>query len=427
MSLDDFRNTFDVIAAELRTDVSRKLDALGGQLAASLEEERASQAARLAEVHAEAAAAADSARTQAEAERERMEAELATSAEAHARILAEAVEAAHARAAEEHAKALEEAVDAARMHAEQQAAERLAAAIVEAEARAHDAGLQAGRAEGREAERADRAAVERPASERLLEAIRAIDRANSLTEVLDALLAGAGFEVARVAILLVRGERLRGWRFAGFGLPLDAASELELSLADAGVIGDALRTQAAASGDSAASVPSFTSLPPGSMAVALPVSISGQVVAMVYADRGERGAADATWPATLEILTRHAARSLEVLTALRAATRIAPGRWPVQSQSATTAVLPGEAGDDEQAARRYARLLISEIKLYHEADVVAGRRERDLSTRLGGEIARARVLYERRVPPAVRQTVDYFHDELVRTLADGDAELLAHT
>jgi len=33
-------------------------------------------------------------------------------------------------------------------------------------------------------------------------------------------------------------------------------------------------------------------------------------------------------------------------------------------------------------------------------------------------------LYEQRVPPDVRQRADYFHDELVRTLADGDATML---
>src|SRR5437867_785583 len=75
-------------------------------------------------------------------------------------------------------------------------------------------------------------------------------------------------------------------------------------------------------------------------------------------------------------------------------------------------------------AWRYARLLVSEIKLYHEAAVVEGRRDRDLATRLGGEIAHARVLYEQRVPPDVRRRGDYFHDELVRTLADGDATML---
>ena len=33
-------------------------------------------------------------------------------------------------------------------------------------------------------------------------------------------------------------------------------------------------------------------------------------------------------------------------------------------------------------------------------------------------------MYEQRVPPHVRGATDYFKDELVRTLADGDASLL---
>ena len=41
-----------------------------------------------------------------------------------------------------------------------------------------------------------------------------------------------------------------------------------------------------------------------------------------------------------------------------------------------------------------------------------------------GEIARARVLYEQRVPTHIRQHTDYFHDELIRTLANGDSSLL---
>ena len=52
-----------------------------------------------------------------------------------------------------------------------------------------------------------------------------------------------------------------------------------------------------------------------------------------------------------------------------------------------------DESEDPEAARRYARLLISDIKLSHESAVLAGRRERDLVARLGGEIARARVLY----------------------------------
>ena len=80
--------------------------------------------------------------------------------------------------------------------------------------------------------------------------------------------------------------------------------------------------------------------------------------------------------------------------------------------------------NDVQGARRYARLLVSEIKLYNEAAVRAGREQRDLLQRLRAEIDRALKLYEERVPAAVGGRHAYFQQELIQTLADGDAALL---
>lgn len=75
-------------------------------------------------------------------------------------------------------------------------------------------------------------------------------------------------------------------------------------------------------------------------------------------------------------------------------------------------------------ARRFARLLVSEIKLYNGAKVGEGRRNYDLYSRLSEEIDRSRKVYDKRVSPAVAARFDYFYDELVQTLADGDREKL---
>jgi hypothetical protein len=83
-----------------------------------------------------------------------------------------------------------------------------------------------------------------------------------------------------------------------------------------------------------------------------------------------------------------------------------------------------EMAEEDASALRYARLLISEIKLYHEDAVNEGRRDANLLARLGQEIARARRLYEERVPAEVRGRADHFGQELVRTLANGDPRLL---
>src|SRR5262249_44759975 len=75
-------------------------------------------------------------------------------------------------------------------------------------------------------------------------------------------------------------------------------------------------------------------------------------------------------------------------------------------------------------ARRFARLLISEIKLYNEQKVAEGRTEHDLYDRLREYIDRSREMYDKRVKSEVAARYDYFHGELVNTLAEGDASKL---
>jgi hypothetical protein len=87
-------------------------------------------------------------------------------------------------------------------------------------------------------------------------------------------------------------------------------------------------------------------------------------------------------------------------------------------------VAAAPARDDNSSARRYARLLVSEIKLYNEAAVRVGRERRDLLTRLRPDIDRARRLYEERVPQTVASRDHLFQQELVHTLAEGDPALL---
>jgi len=82
----------------------------------------------------------------------------------------------------------------------------------------------------------------------------------------------------------------------------------------------------------------------------------------------------------------------------------------------------GEAVHEE--ARRLARLLVTEIKLYNEEQVEAGRRNRNIYEVLREDIDRSRQIYEERIDDDVRTEADYFHDELVRILAAGESEIL---
>ena len=77
-------------------------------------------------------------------------------------------------------------------------------------------------------------------------------------------------------------------------------------------------------------------------------------------------------------------------------------------------------------ARRFARLLVSEIKLYNEQKVTDGRAQNDLYDRLREYIDRSRDMYDKRVKPEVAQKYDYFHHELVNALAEGDVAKLGN-
>ena len=95
------------------------------------------------------------------------------------------------------------------------------------------------------------------------------------------------------------------------------------------------------------------------------------------------------------------------------------------------AELPVEVSDEERPlhndARRFARLLVSEIKLYNEQKVSEGRNQGDIYERLREDIDRSRQMYDKRVAPPVAARHDYFHHELVNTLAEGDPAKLGNS
>jgi hypothetical protein len=280
---------------------------------------------------------------------------------------------------------------------------------------------------------------------RLLDSVRGLDGATTLSEVLDALARAVAREAARAAVVVLRGERINGWRLSGFG-PRDAQPKLiDIALADSGVIGlavGAARAVTTRDSQSAAIGPGFEKIPPDRMGLAVPVVVGGRVVAVVYADAvsldGQERPVPSSWPELIEILARHAGRCLEALTAQKTAPpKVTNVAGATGATSATGAL--GTAGSPDApakfeitdavaaAARRTARLLIADIRLFNEPAVSEGRRQRNLLSRLGPEIEKARQAYNDQVPAGVRGHADFFHQELIRTLAGGDAGLLGTT
>ena len=372
MTFDDqLKRTFETLSDRLRAELDRQIAAVMDELSAAARSDvhRAADEAREA-ASRDASGALDSAVADA-----REQAHAAGKAEGREEGVRQGLEEGRQQGLAEGreqglAEGREQGIQDGRQQAEEESRGAIAAAVAAAQA-----------------ERP--AALETGGSERLAGAVGTIGRARSLSEVLDALRNCAAREAAHAEVWLVRGGELRKWRAA--------ADEPARAVEDAATIGDAIRSASAVV---------------AGREVAVPIVMAGEVVAVVAASGADGRSANA---AAIDVLTRYAARCLEAMTAFKTARAVSGG----------AAGGHGEAADEEDAsARRYARLLVSEIKLYHEPAVIEGRRDRDLAARLGGEIARARALYEERVPPHVRRRADYFRDELVRTLANGDASLL---
>jgi hypothetical protein len=243
-------------------------------------------------------------------------------------------------------------------------------------------------------------AVEANGTSDLLKALRGIDNATSVSDTLHAILRAAAGAAPRVSLLVSQAE------------PVAGSSETPMSPWTTDGVA------AVAPEPGRASMRTF------------PLLLDGVSVAVLHGD-GEAGNGDAPTPGTawidrLEVIAAVGATRLGYLTALRTVQAM---RWrtaePAVARSLSATTPPAQSSDEEeQAAKRYARLLVSEIKLYNEAAVRTGREQRDLLKRLQPEIDRARRLYEQRIPAALRARTQLFDHELVQTLAGGEPSLL---
>jgi hypothetical protein len=118
-----------------------------------------------------------------------------------------------------------------------------------------------------------------------------------------------------------------------------------------------------------------------------------------------------------------AAAAAPVRERASAAAAAAPAAAPSLAPVADTQMSPDDS-DTHRKAQRFARLLSDEIKLYNQAKVAEGRKNRDLYDRLKEDIDKSRVTYHKRYGSTVAAGADYFNQELVRSLAEDDVSLM---
>jgi hypothetical protein len=143
-----------------------------------------------------------------------------------------------------------------------------------------------------------------------------------------------------------------------------------------------------------------------------PVKDRDRLVAILYADAEDHIEIEA-----LELVTGIAGLAIERLSVPAAV----PETRPAVNGPAPA---PASAPEAHLRAQRFARVQVSQLQLYHSDAVQDGRRERNLYAHLRTEIDFARATFRRDFLKPSPAMPDYFHEELVRTLANNDGNLL---
>jgi hypothetical protein len=231
---------------------------------------------------------------------------------------------------------------------------------------------------------------------------------------------------------VVKGGTVNGWQ--GIGFEDNEVIKTVNIPSGAGLVGKAIQGRTPAGGPSQDFDSGFISSvkpPADDQCLALPLVVKDKVAAVIYADAGAApgGTLDASG---LHALTRFAAIWLE-LTAMRKAggtvSEEAPAPQPVAMAASTTAAAPAAAPATEEdelhkKARRFAKLLVEEIKLYNQPKVEEGKQHKDLYDRLKVDIEKSRSTYDKRYAESAVASSDYFTQELIRILADNDVSLM---
>jgi hypothetical protein len=163
--------------------------------------------------------------------------------------------------------------------------------------------------------------------------------------------------------------------------------------------------------------------PGGAKAYLFPFALRGQVVGVLYAEPGDKPIN----VSGLELLTALAETTIEPQGAAQRAAdgliRLGADAAP-EITGAAWAAMPMAVQEAHARAERFARTRVAQIMLYKMEQVRNGRLGRDLYATLKDEIDAGREAYREQFLSGGPSVPDYFHTELLRTLAKDDAGML---
>jgi hypothetical protein len=314
----------------------------------------------------------------------------------------------------------------------------------------------------------------------LVQAVAGIQSGSSQKEILRALLEAGSAYGSRIALFVVKAGAASGWQSRGLGDD-DAVKDFPLDLTS-GPAAHAYQNRVVAPANIAEMDRRFVKQfggPENEQIIVLPLVLKDKVAAVLYADGGSEGVLDGP---SLEVLVLATSAWLEVASLRKQAQKdvgdaasmdrapVAPAPAPVQTVSSfadpfaaqppkhtaakaapepepaaevveiaqaasasaaapATAADPfagmsAEDADTHRKAQRFARLLVDEIKLYNQAKVAEGRRNKDLYDRLKEDIEKSRSTFQKRYGSTAAASGDYFQREVLRSLADDDTSVM---
>ena len=262
--------------------------------------------------------------------------------------------------------------------------------------------------------------------------LQALVGTESPSDVFHSLLHASALAVSSAAVFLIRQGEIRGWGSEGYDEKAAAAQKRHAEPFD-------VRQLAESTGS-----PELTidfGQPAALESVWFALRIRRKPIALVLVERSPD--AEPWSPDVVSLLVRIAESRLELDLVLRklGAGSLAPEATakptpiPVEFQpepepaGETAELAPVEEGEQQpdpalEPARRYARLLATDIRLYNEEAVALGQRHGDLLQRLGDQLGRGRETFCKRHGDLGAAGIELLHQAYVQVLADGDASLI---
>jgi hypothetical protein len=270
---------------------------------------------------------------------------------------------------------------------------------------------------------------------------------SSQADILRSLLDGVARFTQRAVLLVNKGGKVNAWQSRGFE---DESALKGFSVsASEGLAGRAIQDKEDVSAAAAEFDEGFVKKhgnPADGNATVLPLIVRGKVAAAIYADAGVNpdGKSDL---AAVRVLVRSASAWLEIIALRKAAGSEVPAQEAAEQTVPTIELTPvreapvaqaaaavpagfdvsgltAEEQDIHKKAKRFAKLLVDEIKLYNQAKVAQGRANKDLYQRLREDIDKSRATYDKRYGATPAASGGYFTAEVIRVLADDDVSVL---